>query len=309
MKIVADKIHEKGFKAGLWLSPFIVESKSRLFEEKNDWVLRGANGKPVAVGYSPYWSGRFYALDFYNPDVQKYLTAVFHTVLHGWGFDMVKLDFLYAVAVLPRPNKTRGQVMSDAMQFLRQLVGNKVLLACGVPLGSAFGLVDYCRIGADIHLSWEHKLLKFLKNRERVSTIVALRTVLGRWPLNGRAFQNDSDVFILREKNHQLTDVQQDTILKINTLLGDLLFTSDNLDDYTEGGLQKFKSIFRLKNRHVLAIIDRGDDVYNISFTVDAHLYVAYCNLSQQVKHINHCVIQPFETLIIDSKTNEVIAF
>ena len=309
MKVVADKIHQKGFKAGLWLSPFIVESKSRLFQEKNDWILRGSNGKPVAVGYSPYWSGRFYALDFYNPDVQKYLTGVFHTVLHTWGFDMVKLDFLYAVAVLPRPNKTRGQVMSEAMQFLRRLVGDKILLACGVPLGSAFGLVDYCRIGADIHLSWEHKLLKFLKNRERVSTIVALRTVLSRWPLNGRAFQNDSDVFILREKNHQLTDIQQNTVLIINTLLGNLLFTSDNLDEYTEGVLLKFKSIFRLKNRHVLAVIDNGDDCYNISFTVDSHLYVAYCNLSQQVKHINRLIIPPFETLIVDSKSDELMVF
>ncbi len=309
MKIVADKIHQKGFKAGLWLSPFIVESKSRLFQEKNDWVLRGANGKPVAVGYSPYWSGRFYALDFYNPDVQKYLTGIFHTVLHTWGFDMVKLDFLYAVAVLPRANKTRGQVMSEAMQFLRQIVGDKILLACGVPLGSAFGLVDYCRIGADIHLSWEHKLLKFLKNRERVSTIVALRTILSRWPLNGRAFQNDSDVFILREKNHQLTVNQQDTVMIINTLLGNLLFTSDNLDEYTEGVLQKFKSIFRLKNRHVLTVIDNGDDVYNINFTVDSHPYIAYCNLSQQFKHINDLVIQPFETLIVDSKSGERILF
>ena len=309
MKVVADKIHQKGFKAGLWLSPFIAESKSRIFQEKNDWILRGSDGKPVAVGYSPYWSGRFYALDFYNPDVQKYLTGVFHTVLHTWGFDMVKLDFLYAVAVLPRPNKTRGQVMSEAMQFLRRLVGDKILLACGVPLGSAFGLVDYCRIGADIHLSWEHKLLKFLKNRERVSTIVALRTVLSRWPLNGRAFQNDSDVFILREKNHQLTDNQQDTVLIINTLLGNLLFTSDNLAEYTEGVLQKFKSIFRLKNRHVSAVIDHGDDFYNINFTIGSHSYIAYCNLTQQFKHINSLVIQPFETLIVDSKSAERIVF
>jgi alpha-galactosidase len=305
MKTVADTIHQKGFKAGLWLAPFIVEPKSRIFQEKKDWILRGPNGKPLAVGFAPHWSGRFYALDFYNPDVQKYLTGVFHTVLHTWGFDMVKLDFLYAVAVLPRPNKTRAQVMSDALKFLRQIVGNKILLACGVPLGSAFGLVDYCRIGADIHLSWEHKLLKFLKNRERVSTIVALRTVLSRWPLNERAFQNDPDVFILRKKNHQLTDNQQDTILIINTLLGNLLFISDNLDEYTEGSFEKYKSIFSLKNRHVSDVIDNGGDFYNIVFSLNKQQYTAYCNLSQQIKHINSHVIQSFETLIVDSKTNE----
>jgi alpha-galactosidase len=307
MKALAGSIHQKGFKAGLWLAPFIVEPKSRLFEEKKDWILRGPNGKPLAVGYSPLWSGKFYALDFYNREVQDYLTGVFHTILSTWGFDMVKLDFLYAVCVLPRPNKTRGQVMSDALQFIRRLVGDKTILGCGVPLGSAFGLVDYCRIGADIHLSWEHRLLKFLRNRERVSTIVALRTVLGRWQLNGRAFQNDPDVFILREKNHQLNDFQQDTVLKINTLLGNLLFTSDFLDDYTEGSLEKYKTIFALKNRHVSEVIDHGDDVYTIKFTLENRPFVAFCNLTQQVKHSHNQAIQPFETLIWDSTKAERI--
>jgi alpha-galactosidase len=309
MKPIADKIHQKGFKAGLWLSPFIVESKSRLFQEKKDWILRGSNGKPLAVGYSPYWSGKFYALDFYNKGVQDYLTGVFYTVLQTWGFDLVKLDFLYAVAVLPRPNKTRGQVMRDALQFLRRLVGDKILLGCGVPLGSAFGLLDYCRIGADIHLSWEHGLLKFLKNRERVSTIVALRTILGRWQLNGRAFYNDPDVFILREKNHQLTKNQQDTILTINSLLGSLLFTSDDVGDYTEGVLQKYATIFRLKNCHIFDVIDHREDLYSIQFSLDNHPCTAYCNLSQRVIQVNNQAIEPFETQIWDSKSRERIFF
>jgi alpha-galactosidase len=305
MKSVADKIHQKGFKAGLWLSPFVVEPKSRLFQEKKDWILRGSNGKPLAVGYSPYWSGKFYALDFYNLEVQAYLTGVFHTVLNTWGFDMVKLDFLYAVAVLPRPNKTRGQVMSEALNFIRRLVGDKMLLACGVPLGSAFGLVDYCRIGADIHLSWEHRLLKFLGNRERVSTIVALRTVLGRWALNKRAFLSDPDVFILREKKHQLTDIQKDTIFKINALLGNLLFTSDFLGDYTEGGLQKYKTIFLLKNCHIYAVIEYENDLFCIKFVRDDYAYIAYCNLTNHRKHINDRLIQPYETVIFDENKQE----
>jgi alpha-galactosidase len=309
MKPIADKIHAKGFKAGLWLAPFIVEPKSRIFQEKKDWILRGPTGKPLAVGYSPLWSGKFYALDFYNREVQDYLTGIFHTVLNIWGFDMVKLDFLYAVAVLPRPNKTRGQVMSDALHFIRRLVGDKIILGCGVPLGSAFGLIDYCRIGADIHLSWEHKLLKFLRNRERVSTIVALRTTLSRWQLNNRAFQNDPDVFILREKNHQLTDNQQNTVLIINSLLGNLLFTSDFLDDYTEGSFEKYKSIFPLKNRHVYSVIDNGNDFYTIKFTLDNRLLIAYCNLANQVQHNNQQTLQPYETALLDLAKMERLMF
>ena|GEM_PF-3606543 len=54
------------------------------------------------------WSG-FYALIFYNPEVQEYIKNVFSVILNEWGYDMVKLDFLYAVCLLPRKNKTRGQ--------------------------------------------------------------------------------------------------------------------------------------------------------------------------------------------------------
>lgn len=42
-----------------------------------------------------------------------------------WHFDMVKLDFLYAAAIEPRNNKTRGQLMCEAMDFLRECCGDK----------------------------------------------------------------------------------------------------------------------------------------------------------------------------------------
>ena len=281
MKSTADAIHREGFKAGLWLSPFIVESASHVFKSKPDWILRGSNGKPISAGYAPHWSGHFYALDFYNKDVQEYLTGVFHTVLDKWGFDMVKLDFLYAVCVMPRPNKTRGQIMHEAMTFLRSLIGDKIFLACVVPLGSSFGLVDYCRIGADIHLQWEHKFLKFLKNRERVSTIVALRTTLNRWQLNGRAFQNDPDVFILRDTKNNLKSNEKDTIFWLNWLLGNLLFCSDDVKEYDVKKLDLYKNIFQLKDRTVQAVKYHDNDFYTILFENKGENKVCYCNLSE----------------------------
>ena len=282
MKPVADAIHKEGIKAGLWLAPFIVEPDSLLFKEKPDWILRGTNGKPLTVGYASHWSGRFYALDFYNKGVQEYLAGVFHTILQKWGFDMVKLDFLYAVCVLARPNKTRGQIMHEAMVFLRQLVGDKILLACGVPSGSAFGLVDYCRIGADIHLKWEHKPLKFLKNRERVSTIVALRSTLNRWQLNGRAFQNDPDVFILRNEKNTLKPSEKNTVFWLNWLLGNLLFCSDDVKNYDESTLNFYKNIFDLDKRSVQSVKYHSNDFYSIHFKIEDKKQICYCNLSEK---------------------------
>ena len=45
-------------------------------------------------------------------------------MLDVWGFDLVKLDFLYAVCMLPTEYKTRGQIMCEAMDFLREVIGD-----------------------------------------------------------------------------------------------------------------------------------------------------------------------------------------
>jgi hypothetical protein len=83
---------------------------------------------------------------------------VFDTVLNKWGFDMVKLDFLFAAAMIPQRGKSRGEIMTDAMEFLREVVGpNKIILGCGVPLGPSWRKVDYCRIGSDVAPWWEGK--------------------------------------------------------------------------------------------------------------------------------------------------------
>ncbi len=310
MKAMANEIHHKGYKAGLWLAPFVCESKSDIFKNKKHWLLKDEKGDYVKAGYTPLWSGWFYALDFYNKEVQDYLSGVFHTVLEKWGFDMVKLDFLYAVALIKRPNKTRGQIMHESMTFLRNLVGEKLILGCGVPLGACFGLVDYCRIGADIHLKWEHRLLKFLGNRERVSTIIALRSVLGRWQLNERAFQSDPDVFILRKEKNKLTEVQQDTILLINTLLGNVIFTSDYLGDYDEEQWSEYQSIYKWMNSEIVYVV-QVKDIYQIEFKNNGVYYVAICNLGKQkgnsVLNSRQIVLEPYESMVLKDNSKNYI--
>ncbi len=303
MRKIAQEIHKEGYLAGIWLAPFVCEKSSELFQRNPSWILKDKHGKAVRAGYNPAWSGHFYVLDFYHEEVQQYLTKVFLTVLEKWGYDMVKLDFLYAVCILPRPNKTRGQVMNDAMQFLRNLVGQKRILGCGVPLGSCFGLVDYCRIGADIHLQWEHNFLKFLGNRERVSTILALRSAVGRWHLNNRAFINDPDVFLLRKENNQLTPTQQNTIFVVNALLGDLVFTSDDLSTYKEEQVCEFKELYDLIDCDIKKVEMLEKDVYKIVFKKSQNIWEAIANFrsesySYPVQN-DRLVVNSYESIIL----------
>jgi hypothetical protein len=58
--------------------------------------------------------------------------------------------------MIPRNGKSRGEIMWEAMDLIRDFVGpEKLVLGCGVPLATAFRKVDYCRIGSDVAPWWE----------------------------------------------------------------------------------------------------------------------------------------------------------
>jgi alpha-galactosidase len=240
MGAAAEEIRKAGFLPGLWMAPFAVSEHSKLYRKYPDWLLRDAKGKPLRVGYNPYWKGWYGALDFYRKDVQDYVASIIWQAREQWGFSLLKLDFLFAAALAPPPHKTRGQAMYDAMAFLRECAGPARILACGVPLGSAFGLVDYCRIGPDVHLSWEHRLLKWLGARERLDTRQSLVNTFARRFLDQTAFRIDPDVVVLREKGHRLRADQRQHLLTVNTLLGSVLFTSDHFGELSGETRTKF---------------------------------------------------------------------
>lgn len=233
MKTVADSIHKNNMLAGLWLAPFAVTPKSHIFKEHKDWLVTDEKGKYHFASHN--WGG-FYALDIYNEEVRAHLKNVFDTVLYDWGYDMVKLDFLYACCQRPIHNKTRGEIMCDAMDLIREWCGDKIILGCGVPLAPAFGKVDFCRIGADVGLCWENKAY----SREDVSTQNTLTNTIYRRHLDGRAWLNDPDVFLLRDNNIKMPLSKRKIVAKVNSLLGNLLFVSDDVSTYTDEQMKIF---------------------------------------------------------------------
>ncbi len=310
MAYLADEIHKAGYKAGLWLAPIICEKKSRIYKEHPEWVLNKA-------GLNPGWSGIFYVLDFYNPEVRAYLREVFDTVLNKWNYDMVKLDFLYAASLPPRKDKTRGQVMCEFFEFLREISGDKIILGCGAPLGPAFGLFDYCRVSSDVALMWEDKFLSAIHYRERVSTLNALTSTIGRQQLNGRAFYNDPDVFILRNSNNSLSEDQKYTLFMINSVLGGLVFTSDNINEYTDSQMEFFKTLLIAEDKKVIRA--EKTEVFRIYYSIGEKTFCLISNLNSDkvsvktpftgalqkeklpVKKNEEIELRPYQTICIES--------
>lgn len=271
LKPVVDKIHNANMKAGLWLSPFTCETNSRIYKEHPDWIIKDEFSKPFHGGCN--WS-QYYGLDIYNKEVRDYIEKVFDTVLNIWGFDLVKLDFLYCACLKPIHGKNRGQIMHDGMVWLREICKDKLILGCGVPLGSVFGLVDYCRIGCDMTLDYNDKKYMQLIHNERPSTKQTMIDTIFRRQLDGRAFLNDPDVFLLREDNTKLTIKQKKDLATINGLFGSLLFVSDNVVTYNKEQLDIFKNVMKLKrqNRTVQVINNK--------------VIVEYLDLDNQTKKI-----------------------
>ncbi len=265
MKYIADEVHKKGYLAGVWLAPFSAQRNSKVVKEHPDWLIKDSSGKPEWGCIS--WGGA-YTLDIYNPEAREYIKHFFHVILREWGYDMVKLDFLYSQSIHPRNGKSRGQIMCEGLEFLRECVGDdKLFLGCGVPLGATFGVVDACRISCDVDLNYNGKIYNTLNiTREVPSAQNAINNSIFRRHLNGRVFCNDPDVFFLRDNNLKFTPEQKYLLGKINNLFGDVLFVSDNAGDYGEKEIDLVTEFFKENKAKILSAYRKDKDIIEIKY-------------------------------------------
>lgn len=264
---IVNAIHDRGLKAGLWVAPYSAQFKARIVKEHPDWLIKGKNGKPLVSGAA--WGG-FYALDYENAEVREYIKALFDRIFDEWGFDMVKLDFLYSTAIYPRSGKSRGELMCEAMDFLRECCRDKLILGCGVPLGPSFGVVDACRIGCDAETSFKDKYYVNITNREIISTRHAMTDAIFRRHLNGRIFANDPDVFFLRDggvKKAKYSLEQKKLLAKVNNMFGSVLFVSDCAGEYGDGQTQILLDSYKPFDGKVKTAEYVLDDVIRIKYS------------------------------------------
>jgi alpha-galactosidase len=295
LKSVADEIHNLGFKAGIWLAPCVCQLDSKLAQDHPDWLLKDQEGQ-LRLGGSN-WGG-FAILDMQKDEVKDYLRSVFHIMLNDWGYDMVKLDFLYAACLFPTQDKSRGQLMHEAMVFLRSCVGDKLILGCGVPLGSAFGLVDYCRIGCDVGLDYNDKWFMKFMHRERISTYHAINNAIGRYPLSGRFFLNDPDVFILRSQGNILTPTQKHTLSLVNKFTHGLLFTSDDVREYDEEQMLLFQYCMNHDEIQILSSECIKKGVYRLEIVINAKVERWWINTEAKPFKQPLITLNPYESRI-----------
>jgi alpha-galactosidase len=240
MAWLANEIKREGLTPGLWLAPFLLSERSRTYAAHSDWIVRSPDGSPSVATNN--WEQRNFALDCSNPDAQEWLRYLFREVCEGWGFDYVKVDFLYAGAIAGQradPTSSRLQAYRAGLEAIRHGVGDeRFILGCGSLMAPSVGVFDGNRIGPDCAPFW-----RFLTRQERatpsppprrpddgLSTETALRNTMNRSWMHNRLWANDPDCLLVREDRSKLTLDEVRTMAAVIALSGGMVLSSDDLD-------------------------------------------------------------------------------
>ncbi len=213
---LTDRIHARGFNAGLWLAPFAVSDRSGVPQAHADWLLHGPDRQPLVVATREEWGGRVYALDGAHPGVQEWLYALARRVVREWGYDYLKADFLcWATAGAAHyGGLTHAEAYRKGLAAIRDGLGTEAfLLGSGAPLQHAMGYVNGMRVGGDVEASWG--------GIQAPARAAALRSYYHR-----TAWVNDPDCLVVRPP---LTLQEAQVWAAIVALSGGITMLSDDL--------------------------------------------------------------------------------
>lgn len=253
---LAKDIRSAGFAAGIWLAPFIAKRNSQLFAEHPDWFVKNEDQRARFALWNPMWgASACYALDTTRVEVLDWIAHVIDTLVHRWGFTVLKLDFLYAAALPGQrfdSSVTRAEALRRGLEAIRAAAGEKAfLIGCGCPLGPAVGIVDAMRIGPDVAPFWTNFLSRVaLRDLHGVATKHAIRNTLTRAFLHRNWWLNDPDCLMIRTSRTQLTEEEFRSLATAVLLTDGLLVFSDRLSHLSEPEIDRLRQVMELRNEN-----------------------------------------------------------
>ena len=227
------EIEEASFRPGLWTAPFMVGNRSKLAQAHPDWLVKNAaTGAPLVQMrfYGEFrWHKRseeYHILDVTHPKAEAYIRRVFRTWAHDWGARYFKTDFMLFgsehgpdTARWHTPGLSRIAIWRRMAALIREEIGEDALwLGCGCPLWASVGMVDAMRIGRDIGVTWHGEY----------SAESLLRDQLTRNHAANILWQADPDCVLLRDRYHDLSDKQVNSLARFAANAGGVLMTSDH---------------------------------------------------------------------------------
>jgi hypothetical protein len=239
MQAAFTQIAQQGYEPGIWIAPFMVSNRSRLFAEHPDWVLRDLDSAPVIEARN-YEGTAFdeerYVLDTSHPEAMEYLRGVFRT-MRSWGARLFKTDFMdwgfrdSLEVQRHTPGKTSVQYFREALQMIRDEIGEDgYWLACISPFAPFLGFADGMRVANDSGVSWNAG-----------GTLNMFHEMCAGQYFNGAWWQNDPDSIFLREHFLHLNEVEIESIALFAGMMGSSVNTADWLHEVPEHRLRLWR--------------------------------------------------------------------
>jgi hypothetical protein len=247
MPWLAARIHDAGFKAGIWTAPYWLGRDSKAYRPQ--WILEKISPQPIQEGgRRRHWASWGDVLDTSNEDVTDYMRNFVDTLTSAWHYDYLKNDFLQygfpeikkaagtllekgevsGLKKFPRKNTdiTPIEAFQNGLQAIRSAAGeNTFIMGCGAPLFHAGGFVDAARVGGDIQsklcVTWQ------------CGTSKTVRTSAKRYYYNGRTLWIDPDCLVIWDPcgRGPFTLNQARVRAALAALFGGMLMMSDRMYD------------------------------------------------------------------------------
>jgi alpha-galactosidase len=245
MKWLAETIKLNGFKAGLWISPYVITETTDIFRYHQDWLVKTPDGHLQRVGN---WENieppadefpKRYCLDITHPAAAKWLYDLINTIVNDWGYEMIKIDFVawtvFAANRFHDPYVSAAAVYRRGMEIMRKAAGEKChILECG-PGAITVGLIDSMRLEADVYYGFKEAAWNTYFLHEASSASAASK----RYYFHKRTWINDVDHVCLDLLDNQ----QSEAAATVIALSGGNVFSGDRLTQLDPYKLEVLKKI------------------------------------------------------------------
>ncbi len=301
LKSLADAIRNGGFIAGIWTAPFLAARDSQLMREHGDWFIKhGETQEPLRAAYNPNWTASedkyAYALDPSHPAFAVHLERLFGKLVEDFGYQYLKLDFLYAAAAEGiRHDRllTRAQTLRRGLEAIRRGASERTfILGCGCPLGPGVGIVDGMRIGPDVAPYWGSSA----NAAGEPGTALAIDAILARSFMHRRLWLNDPDCLMLRVEETRLSSGEREALAWTIAASGGMLLISDDMSLLDANSARLFQEVARIGAQAdaasvgepaLLADLMSGSPVRILSKKIDAGTLDLIVNMSDAPQRID----------------------
>ena len=234
MEKPAREIFQRGYRAGIAISPFIVIDSSKLFKNHKNWLIRDIDKNPIPE-FKDKSGNTFYSLDCSNPEVQRYIARVFR-YFRKMGYTFFKTNNLNSglkeSSGIRRydTDKTSVQIFVDILNIIREEIGaGSYWLADEAPYPPLIGFVDGVCVSDPVDDKWTDSMRNMLKETYSCQYF------------NDIFWQNDPGVTNLCSDFHELNNEEIKSIALWNGILGGVVHTSENFSILKEESLNLFR--------------------------------------------------------------------